>query len=175
MKTLSDRKRTTLTHGPQTLKRSTDTGQPSWGHRTSTKSTACKGENGDLQSASLCWIEVNDVTWKLTDGTMERTPACHGKWGGFNTERGLAWCMETGWVWGKTAWFARYRDRSYGPTDLKTAKKAAMAFATGAASFPDKDLATTFDGPVNLNADHMLVAERRAAANAALQPQETRT
>ena len=42
----------------------------------------------DLQKASLFWIEVNDVTWKLTDGEISRTPASFGQWGGYNTERG---------------------------------------------------------------------------------------
>jgi hypothetical protein len=102
----------------------------------STKSTACKGENGDLQHASLRWIEVNDVTWKLTDGVMERTPACHGKWPGFNVERGIAWAIDTGWPFKKPRWYARCGDQSYGPTKLDTARRAAMAFANGAKSFP---------------------------------------
>jgi hypothetical protein len=40
----------------------------------------CRDENGDLQQAPLRWIEINTATHKLTDGVMERTPACHGKW-----------------------------------------------------------------------------------------------
>jgi hypothetical protein len=147
----------------QTPKWPLGTGQAVWAKNPSTKSTASKGENGDLQSASLYWIEVNDITWKLTDGTMERVPASHGQWGGYNTERGIAWCMETGWAWKKTAWYARYRHKSYGPTDLKSAKRAAMAFATGAASFPANGLAMAFEGPVDLNAEPERAAELRLA------------
>ena len=102
----------------------------------STNSTACKDENDDLQKASLSWIEVNEVTHKLTDGVMERVPASHGQWGGFNTERGIAWAMESGGPFKKVAWFARYRDVCYGPTDSETAKQAAVAFTKGATSFP---------------------------------------
>jgi hypothetical protein len=101
---------------------------------------------------SLEWIEVNDVTWKLTDGVMERTPACHGKWGGFNIERGLAWVIDVGWPFGKSAWYARCGDRSYGPTDLRAAKEAARAFVTGAPLTGDEH-ASAFVGPVNLNVD----------------------
>ena len=45
----------------------------------------------DLRKAGLCWLKVNDVTWKLTDGKMSRTPASYGQWGGYETERTLAW------------------------------------------------------------------------------------
>src|SRR5262245_49038861 len=43
---------------------------------------------------SLCWEQVNEVTWKLTDGDQIRVPAAHGKWGGFNTTRALAWVTQ---------------------------------------------------------------------------------
>jgi hypothetical protein len=138
-----------------------DSGQPISEQNNSTETTACKGENGDLQKASLYWIEVNEVTHKLTDGTMERVPASYGQWGGFNTERGIAWAIEIGWPFKKVAWFARYRDKCYGPTDSETAKRAAIAFTKGATSFPEQGLATTFTGPINLNADPILVAEMR--------------
>jgi len=138
-----------------------DTGLAYSTQEISTNSIVCKDENGDLQKASLYWIEVNEVTHKLTDGVMERVPASHGQWGGFNTERGIAWAMESGGPFKKVAWFARYRDVCYGPTDSETAKQAAVAFTKGATSFPDQGLATTFTGPINLNADPVLVAEMR--------------
>jgi hypothetical protein len=156
------RNRTTRTHGrATTLRRLINTGQSLTGQKPSTKSTVCNGENGDLQNASPKWIEVNEVTWKLTDGVMERTPASHGQWGGFNVERGLAWCMEVGWPFSKSAWYARCGDKSYGPTDLKTAKKAALAFANGANAYPENGLGRTFDGEVNLHADPDVAAEMR--------------
>ena len=48
---------------------------------------AWKRQKTDLEKAKLFWIEVNDVTWKLTDGEISRTPASFGQWGGYNTER----------------------------------------------------------------------------------------
>jgi hypothetical protein len=126
-------------------------------------STSCeqqKHDNPVLLEPALKWVLVNSVTWKLTDGEGWRTPACHGKWPGFNTERGVAWAMDTGWAFGKSAWFARCGDKSFGPTaDAETAKQAAMAFAKGATSFPAQGLATSFSGPVNLNANPWAVAE----------------
>jgi hypothetical protein len=147
----------------QTPKRPPGTGQPVRAKKELAKSSTCKGENADLQNRRLYWIEVNSVTHKLTDGTMERTPTSHGQWGGYNIERGIAWCMETGWVWGKTAWFACYRDQRYGPTDLKTAKRAAIAFATGVEHLPANGLAMAFNGPVDLNAEPERAAEIRLA------------
>jgi hypothetical protein len=38
----------------------------------------------------LRFEEVNDVTWKLTDGEMTNVPACHGKWAGFRTTKAVA-------------------------------------------------------------------------------------
>lgn len=130
----------------------------------STETTACKGENGDLQKASLRWIEVNPATFKLTDGVMERTPACHGKWGGFNIERGIAWVIETGWPFGKAKWwYSRCGDKNYGPTDFETAKRAAIAFVTGA-ELPNEVRARVFGGPVDLKTDPQRIAELRKAA-----------
>ena len=139
----------------------TDTGVAFSEQNSSTISTACKGENGDLQKASLRWIEVNSVTHKLTDGVTERTPASHGQWGGFNIERGVAWVIEVGWPFKKVAWYARCGDSSYGPTDFNTAKHAAMAFAKGAKSFPQSGIASSFTGPINLHADPEVAAEMR--------------
>jgi hypothetical protein len=129
--------------------------------KSATSSVRCEGENGDLQKVSLYWIEVNPATHKLTDGVMERTPASHGQWAGFNTERGVAWAIEVGKPFGKVAWYARHGDASYGPTDVNTAKQAAMAFAGGAKSFPDSGIASSFSGVVNLHADPDVAAEMR--------------
>jgi len=142
-----------------------------YGHRSSgggnstqtfaTETTTCEVENGDLQKASLRWIEVNPATHKLTDGLTERTPASHGQWGGFNIERGVAWVMEVGKPFGKVAWYARCGDLSYGPASLENAKHAAMAFAKGAKSFPESGIASSFTGAVNLHADPEVAAEMR--------------
>jgi len=104
----------------------------------------------DLRKAGLSWIRVNDVTWKLTDGVMERTPACHGKWPGFNIERGLAWVIEVGWPFDQSAWYARHADQSYGPTSFAVAKQAAVAFVTGA-ELPEDERARAFTGQLDLN------------------------
>jgi hypothetical protein len=97
-------------------------------------------------------VVVNEVTQKLTDGEMSLTPACHGKWGGYKTEQALAWVMEAGWPWGKVAWYARCKDRSFGPTNLRLARRAAEAFVTGA-SLPQDKGARAFTGPVDLNVE----------------------
>jgi hypothetical protein len=104
----------------------------------------------NLQKASLFWIKVNDITWKLTDGEISRTPESFGQWGGYNTRRGLVWAIEAGWPLGRTAWYARCGEKSYGPTSLSTAKQAARALLTGA-PLPKDDNAKLFTGPVDLN------------------------
>jgi hypothetical protein len=83
---------------------------------------------------------------------------------GFNIERGLAWVIEVGKPFGKVAWYARCADSSYGPTNVETAKQAAMALARGAQTFPDAGLAFTFSGPINLHADPDVAAEMRKGA-----------
>jgi hypothetical protein len=102
----------------------------------------------DLGKASLFWIKVNEVTCKLTDGVMERTPACHGTWPGVNIERGLGWAMNAGWVAGRSIWYARVGNKSYGPTSLAGAKAAAQALLLGA---PVENDELFFLGPVDLN------------------------
>ena len=124
-----------------------------------TASVGYEGENGDLQTTRLFWIEVNDCTWKLSDGVVERTPACHGKWAGFNIERGLAWAIEVGKPFKRIAWYARCGETSYGPTNLETARRAAIALANGAKSFPTSGIATSFAGAINLHADPEVAAE----------------
>ena len=104
----------------------------------------------DLQKASLSWERINEVTWRLTDGEISRTPASFGQWGGYNTRRGLAWAIEAGRPLGRTVWYARCGDKSYGPTSLSTAKQAARALLTSA-PLPKDDNAKLFTGPVDLN------------------------
>jgi hypothetical protein len=156
------RGRTISTHGRQDFPGPVnDSGVVNSEQNISTISTACRGENGDLQKPSLRWIELNDCTWKLTDGATERTPASHGQWGGFNIERGVAWVAEVGKPFKQVAWYARCGDSSYGPTKLETAKQAAMAFARGAKSFPKIGIASSFTGEINLHADPEVAAAMR--------------
>ena len=158
----SVRGRTAGTFGSRNTHLGSDTGVGISEHFSATNSISSEGVNDDLQKpigSSLYWIEVNSVTHKLTDGAMWRTPASPGQWGGFNTERGVAWVINTGCPFGKTAWYARFKDQSYGPSNLETAKQAAMAFAKGAKSFPKRDIARAFTGPVNLFADPQVDAE----------------
>ena len=56
---------------------------------------------------------------------------------------------------------ARFGNLSYGPCGLEIAKRAAMAFAKGAQSFPESGIASSFNGPVNLHADPEVAAKAR--------------
>ena len=78
-------------------------------------------------SGKLAFERVNEVTWKLTDGTMTNVPASHGQWGGCRVTKAVAWVIDVGPH--KPAWIARYKDRCTNPTDLREAKVAAMAMA----------------------------------------------
>ena len=68
-----------------------------------------EASQNDLEKAKLFWIEVNDVTWKLTDGGTSCTPTSFGQWGGYNTERAVAWVIEDGWPFAGS-WYARRGD-----------------------------------------------------------------
>jgi hypothetical protein len=81
-------------------------------------------------SAKLDFEQVNEVTWKLTNGEMTQVPACHGFWGGYRVTKAIAWIMDVGVS--KPAWLVRYRDQCCGPMPLKEAKVAALAMAKGA-------------------------------------------
>jgi endogenous inhibitor of DNA gyrase (YacG/DUF329 family) len=114
------------------------------------KNNGLEASKNDLEKAKLFWIEVNNVTWKLTDGEISRTPASFGQWGGYNTERALAWVIDTGWPARKPLWYARRNDRSWGPTtSLARAKKAALGFVTGVAP-PQDEHARAFIGEIDL-------------------------
>jgi hypothetical protein len=79
----------------------------------------------------LYWIKVNGITWKLTDGTMVRTPASHGKWPGFESECAIVWVVDIGWPKGSPAWYARFHDKTCGPCTWNIAKQAGYALALG--------------------------------------------
>jgi hypothetical protein len=87
------------------------------------------------------------VTWKLTDGRPWRTPASFGQWGGYDTERALAWVMNTGWISKQPRWWARCGDKSFGPTTLARAKAAAEAMVRDATIEP-AECAVEFRGLV---------------------------
>ena len=83
----------------------------------------------DLQKSSLSWVRVDEVTWKLTDGKMSRTPGSHGQWGGYETERAIAWVCNLGWPFGRNDWHAFCGDKKIGPTDFDSAVAFACALA----------------------------------------------
>jgi hypothetical protein len=83
----------------------------------------------DLKKSSLSWVRVNEVTWKLTEGKMNRTPASHGKWAGYETERAIAWVSNLGWPFGCNDRYAFCGDKKIGPTDFNSARAAARALA----------------------------------------------
>jgi hypothetical protein len=72
--------------------------------------------------------QVNEVTWKLSNGERTDVPASHGQWGGYRTTKAIALviCFMPG------KWLARYRDQVSGPFSLPKAKAAATRMATGA-------------------------------------------
>ena len=73
-------------------------------------------------SGKLAFERVNEVTWKLTDGTMTNVPASHGQWCGYRVTKPVAWVIDVGP--NKPAWIARHKDQCTNPTDLRQAKAA---------------------------------------------------
>src|SRR5262249_4262178 len=71
--------------------------------------------------------QVNEVTWKLTNGEITETPASHGQWGSYRTTKAIGWVI---WV-APRKWLARYSDMVCGLVSLPKAKAAAMAMAKG--------------------------------------------
>lgn len=94
----------------------------------------------DLQKCSLSLVRVNEVTYKLTDGKMSRTPASHGQWRGYDTERAVAWVWNLGWPFGRNDWYAFCGDEKIGPTDFNSAVAAARALANGVQGQPSPKL-----------------------------------
>jgi len=115
-------------------------------------SNTLQTRKNDLRKAGLSWIEVNDVTWKLTDGRSWRTPASFGQWAGYDTEWPVAWVIDTGWSARKSLWYVRHGDRSWGPSlSLARAKEAALGLVVGA-PLPQDEHAIAFGGQVDLTA-----------------------
>jgi hypothetical protein len=81
----------------------------------------------DLPKAVPFWEQVNEVTWKLTDGTGTNTPASYGKWAPFRTTKALAWLEGIG----KGLWVARYRKTASKPMKLSAAKRYALDMVKG--------------------------------------------
>ena len=79
-----------------------------------------------LKKEPLRFEQVNEVTWKLTDGTYTDVPASHGQWGGYRTTKAVAWIMEVG----SKQWVARCGDMASEPRPLAQAKKAAQRMVT---------------------------------------------
>ena len=69
----------------------------------------------------LRFERVNEVTWKLTDGTYTDVPARPGKWGGYRTTKAVAWLIGLG----PKQWVARCGDMASYPLPLAQAKTAA--------------------------------------------------
>jgi hypothetical protein len=70
----------------------------------------------------LRFEQVNEATWKLTDGTLTDVPARLGHWGGYRTTKAVAWLMGVG----TKRWVARCGDMASHPLPLAEAKTAAM-------------------------------------------------
>ena len=77
------------------------------------------------EKTPLRFEQVNEVTWKLTDGTDTDVPASHGQWGGYRTTKAVAWIMEVG----PKQWVARCGDMASEALPLAQAKTAASADA----------------------------------------------
>jgi hypothetical protein len=71
--------------------------------------------------------QVNEVTWKLTNGEITETPGSHGQWGSYRTTKALASVIRVA----PRKWLARYGDMVCGPLSLPKAKAEAMAMAKG--------------------------------------------
>jgi hypothetical protein len=81
----------------------------------------------DLPKPAPFWEQVNEVTWKLTDGSGTNTPASYGKWAPFRTTKALAWLEGIG----KGLWVARYRKTASKPMKLSAAKRYALDMVKG--------------------------------------------
>jgi hypothetical protein len=71
--------------------------------------------------------QVNEVTWKLSDGRGSLVPASHGQWSGHHTTRAVAWLMGIG----NGRWIVRYRNKASKPMKLPAAKKYALEMVRG--------------------------------------------
>jgi hypothetical protein len=57
------------------------------------------------ENTELSWVQVNDVTWKLTDGSLSRE-AVSGSLGSVSSPRALAWLTRNHNREGSAVWFA---------------------------------------------------------------------
>ena len=73
------------------------------------------------EKTPLRFEQVNEVTWKLTNGTYTDVPASHGQWGGYRVTKAVAWIMEVG----PKQWVARCGDMASEALPLAQAKTAA--------------------------------------------------
>ena len=81
-------------------------------------------EIGD-KCPSLAFEQINEVTWKLTDGRGSN--AWDGYRGGYRTTRAVAWLMGVG----GGRWVVRYRDKASRPMKLPKAKTYALEMVKG--------------------------------------------
>ena len=75
----------------------------------------------------LSFEEINEVTWKVTDGGGSLVSASHGQWPGYHTTRAVAWLMGIG----NGRWIVRYRNKASKPMKLPAAKKYALEMVKG--------------------------------------------
>jgi hypothetical protein len=77
--------------------------------------------NSDLTefAGKLRFEEVNEATWKLTDGSGSNVPGCHGHWPAYRTTKAIGWLVGVG----GGLWLARYRNKTSRPMTLRRAKK----------------------------------------------------
>ena len=75
----------------------------------------------------LRFEQVNEVTFKLTDGKGSLVPARHGHWTGHQTTRAVAWLMGIC----NARWIVRYRNKATRPKKLPAAKKYALEIVKG--------------------------------------------
>jgi hypothetical protein len=75
----------------------------------------------------LRFEQVNEVTFKLTDGKGSLVPTCHGHWSGYQTNRAVAWLMGVG----NGRWIVRYRNKASKPMKLPAAKRYAVEMVKG--------------------------------------------
>src|SRR5262249_28659934 len=82
---------------------------------------------------------VNACTFKVTDGTVSRTPSSHGQWAGYNATLAVAWIIDAGNLPAEAgrrtqaAWLARCGGQVCGPSPFAKAKCAAFAMVRGGA------------------------------------------
>jgi hypothetical protein len=79
---------------------------------------------GESENSELSWVQVNDVTWKLTDGFLSRE-AVSGSLGSVSSPRALVWLTRNHNREGSAVWFARLGEQTFGPATIGAAKRAA--------------------------------------------------